>query len=327
MFLFASCVVLSAGAIAGCKAPSLLITPVSEPRELEEIALARDSLLAFDKIALIDVSGTIRNESPIELFVPGENPVSMLLEQLDMARRDPRVKAIILRINSPGGSVVASELMHDEITHFRKESDKPIVALMMDVAASGGYYIACACDEIVAQPSTVTGSIGVIMLMINVSGTMEKIGLRAEAITSGEFKDAGSPFKALSPEDRAIFASIVAEMYERFVEVVAEGRPKLSEEEVRRLADGRVYSAGQALNAGLIDAIASPRETIEQLKEHIGARNVKLVTYARPYEYRPNYYAKSPAAPAGDVNLLKINLPSAMTPHAPEFMYLWSPGR
>jgi protease-4 len=250
----------------------------------------------------------------------------MLLEQLDMARRDPRVKAIILRINSPGGSVVGSELMHDEITHFRKESNKPIVALMMDVAASGGYYIACACDQIVAQPSTVTGSIGVIMLMFNVSGTMEKIGLRAEAITSGEFKDAGSPFKALSPEDRAIFAGIVAEMYERFVEVVAAGRPRLSEEDVRRLADGRVYSAGQALQAGLIDAIASPRETIEQLKKQIGSRNVKLVTYARPYEYRPNYYAKSPAAPAGDVNLLKINLPSSMTPAAPEFMYLWSPG-
>jgi protease-4 len=318
---------LSLGALTGCKAPSFLITPVAEPRELEEIELAKDSLSAFDKIALIDVTGTIRNASPVELFVPAENPVSMLLEQLDMARRDSRVKAIILRINSPGGSVVASELMHDEITHFRKESDKPIVALMMDVAASGGYYIACACDQIVAQPSTVTGSIGVIMMMFNVTGTMQKVGLSVEAITSGEFKDAGSPFKALSPEDRAIFAGIVLEMYERFVEVVAAGRPGLTKEQVRSLADGRVYSAKQALDAGLIDAIASPRETIEQIKEHIGARNVKLVTYARPYEYRPNYYAKTPAAPAGDVNLLKINLPSSFAPAAPEFMYLWSPGQ
>jgi protease-4 len=318
---------LSLGALTGCKAPSFLITPVAEPRELEEIELAKDSLSAFDKIALIDVTGTIRNASPVELFVPAENPVSMLLEQLDMARRDSRVKAIILRINSPGGSVVASELMHDEITHFRKESDKPIVALMMDVAASGGYYIACACDQIVAQTYTVTGSIGVIMMMFNVTGTMQKVGLSVEAITSGEFKDAGSPFKALSPEDRAIFAGIVLEMYERFVEVVAAGRPGLTKEQVRSLADGRVYSAKQALDAGLIDAIASPRETIEQIKEHIGARNVKLVTYARPYEYRPNYYAKTPAAPAGDVNLLKINLPSSFAPAAPEFMYLWSPGQ
>ena len=159
---------------AGCTPPSLLITPVSGRRGLTETEISRDSIFALDKIALIDVSGTIQNGSTMRLFGEGENPVSVLLEQLDKARRDPLVKAVILRINSPGGTVVTSELMHDEITHFKK-SGKPVVAVMMDVAASGGYYIACACDEIVAQPSTVTGSIGVIMLMFDVSGTMTMI--------------------------------------------------------------------------------------------------------------------------------------------------------
>src|SRR3990172_4350421 len=206
---------------AGCTPPSLLITPVSGRRGLTETELSRDSLFALDKIALIDVTGTIQNGSSFQLFGQGEHPVSALLEQLDKARRDPLVKAVILRINSPGGTVVASELMHDEITHFRQKG-KPVIAVMMDVAASGGYYIACACDEVVAQPSTITGSIGVILLMFDVSGTMTMIGVKSDAITSGVHKDSGSPFRTMRPEERLLFENVVGDMYDRFVKVVDE---------------------------------------------------------------------------------------------------------
>ncbi len=310
--------------LSGCSAPSLLITPVSGKRDLVETVLQRDSIWARDKIALIDVTGVIMNAPTPQLLGEGEHAVSYLLEQLAMARRDPKVRAVILRINSPGGSVVASELMYDEIRHFR-EAGKPVVAVMMDVAASGGYYIACACDEIVAQPSTVTGSIGVVMQLVDLSGTMEMIGIRSNAITSGDFKDAGSPFRALRDDERKLFQGIVDDMYGRFVKVVAEGRPNLDEAAVRELADGRVFTATQALEHGLIDRITIFREAIKQIRERIGAKRVQLVTYRRRTDYRPNYYALGPPNPPQQVNLIQLDVP--LMSSAPRFMYLWAPGR
>ncbi len=311
-------------AASGCTPPSLLITPVSGRRGLVETVLSRDSLLAFDKIALIEVSGTIRNSGGMQLFGEGDNPVSLLLEQLDKAGRDPLVKAVILRINSPGGTVVASELMHDEITHFKKNG-KPVIAVLMDVAASGGYYIACACDEIVAQPSTVTGSIGVIMLMVDLSGTMSLIGVKTDAVVSGVHKDSGSPLRAMRPEERELFQTIVEEMHGRFVKVVADGRPKLDEQAVRTIADGRVYTASQALELGLIDRIATMRDAVESTKHRVGVKNVRLVAYHRPHDYRANYYAQAPPA-GGDLNPLKLDLPPTLLPATPQFLYLWAPG-
>lgn len=310
----------------GCSGPSFLVTPVSGRRALVETELSRDSLFAFDKIALIDVSGVILNTPKPQLLGYGEHPVSLLLEQLDKARRDAAVKAVVLRINSPGGSVVASELMHDEIIHFKK-SGKPIIAMLMDVAASGGYYIACACDEILAQPSTITGSIGVIMQMVDVTGTMDLIGLQSRAITSGRFKDTGSPFRAMRAEERELFERIVADMYERFVAVVVAGRGNLDEPTVRRLSDGRIFTGTQALEAGLIDRIATLRDSIELAKELSGARRVRVVAYARPLSYRPNYYAHAPDRFAGGVNLINIDASILTGLGTPQFMYLWAPGR
>ena len=318
-------VLLLLGAVSGCAAPSLLITPVSGRRDLVESQIARDAAFTFNKIAVIDVSGVILNSPKPQLLGEGEHPVSYLLEQLDKARCDSSVKAVLLRINSPGGSDVASELMYDEIQYYRACTGKPVVAVMMDVAASGGYYIACACDEIIAQPSTVTGSIGVIMQMFDVTGTMDKIGLRTDAITSGPRKDSGSPLRPMRPEERAHFQTMVNDMYDRFVQVVVSGRPNLNEETVRRLADGRVYTAQQALDAGLIDRTAGMRGAIERTKELAGISRARVVTYHRATDYKPNYYAAAPRGPAGDVNLLKLDADSFFD-RTPRFMYLWSPG-
>lgn len=320
-------IALTATAVTGCIEGGFLITPVSTKRNLVEEELFRESLFAADKIALIDVSGMLTNDNEPKLLGKGEHSVSLLLEQLDKARRDRAVKAVLLRINSPGGTVVASELMHDEIVHFKKRTGKPVIALMMDVAASGAYYVACACDEIVAQPSTVTGSIGVIMLTFEISGTMNMIGVTSDAITSGPYKDVGSPFRKMQPEERELFQQIVNEMYERFVRVVDEARPNLDETKVRELADGRVYLAGQALENGLIDRIATVRETIQAVKQRVGAKKIRLVTYRRPLAYRPNFYAQAPYRPGGDVNLINIDLPDWLGAATPRFMYLWSPGR
>jgi protease-4 len=311
----------------GCIGKGILLTPVSLDQRLTETVVQRDSALARDKIALLDVSGLLMNAESWELFGSGENPVSLLLEQLDRAAADRHVRAVILRVNSPGGSVTASELMHREISEFRVRTGKPVIAVFMDVAASGGYYLACACDEIVAHESTITGSIGVIMQMFNVTGTMQKLGISADAITSGRYKDAGSPLRTMKPDERILFQAMVDDMYGRFVKVVDAGRPKLDEARVRELADGRVYTASQALELGLIDRIGTLRDTINQTRTRIGSKGLKVVTYHRPLDYRPNYYAKAPVNPgSGDVNVFNLNLPDWLTSGTPRFMYLWSPG-
>ena len=308
----------------GCAPGGFVITPVSTHRDLVETEISRDSFFASDKIVLIDVSGILGNAPKQQLLGEGEHAVSLLVEQLDKAKGDPRVKAAILRINSPGGTVVASELMHDEILQFKK-SGKPIVAVMMDVAASGGYYIACACDDIAAQPSTITGSIGVIMQMFNVNNTMQMLGISSDAITSGALKDAGSPLRDMKAEERELFQQIVNEMYGRFVDVIVAGRPGLDEAEVRRLGDGRVYTAKQALEHGLIDRVAPMRDVIELAKRRAGSKSTRLVTYHRPMGYRPNYYASHPQRFDGGVNLINIDLASVFEVGSPRFMYLWTP--
>ena len=310
--------------LTSCGAPSLLITPVAVRRELVETELSRDSLFASDKIAIIDVSGVLMDAPAKQFLGAGEHAVSLLLEKLDKARRDPHVKAVLLRINSPGGGVVASEMMHDELMHF-KESGKPLVAVIMDVGASGGYYIACACDEIIAHPSSIVGSIGVIMQMFEISGTLHKLGASADAITSGTFKDTGSPFRKMRPEERDIFQNIVNDMYDRFIGVVDAGRPNLDEAAVRKLADGRVYSATQALKVGLIDRISTMRESIDIVRVRAGLRKVRVVTYNRPLGYRPNYYAMAPHRAEPTVNMLNIDIRGMLQGMTPRFMYLWSP--
>ncbi|GIK16893.1 MAG: signal peptide peptidase SppA [Planctomycetota bacterium] len=308
--------------LSGCMPDGLLITLVNTERELEERELYRDGRWTADKIAVIDVDGIILNAPAPKLFSAGEHPVSLLTEQLDKARRDRAVKAVVLRINSPGGAVTASDLMHDEIRRFRA-SGKPVVAHMMDVAASGGYYIACACDEIAACRTTVTGSIGVIMQLFDVEGTMKLIGVTSNTITSGPHKDSGSPFRTMRDEERALFQAMVDDMYARFVEVVDEGRANLDAAQVRTLADGRVYTAPQALKAGLIDRIGTLRDTIEAVKKRVGIDAARVVVYHRPLDYRPTIYAQPPSAP--EISVLRIDGGALPTP-TPQFLYLWAPG-
>ena len=310
--------------VGGCAPTSFLITPFQSNRGLVETVVDRDSGFAWPKIAVIEVSGLLMNMAKPGLLGSGEHPVSLFAEQLDRASRDSAVKAVLLKINSPGGTVVASELMYDELMHFKQETGKPVVAVMMDVAASGGYYLACACDQIVAQPSTVTGSIGVIMRTFDVSGTMNLLGIKSEAITSGPMKDLGSPYRGMKPAEREVFQHIIDDMYGRFVRAVAAGRPALDESAVRKLADGRVYTAGQALEAGLIDRIATMREVIADLKTQVGVKAARVVIYHRPRDYKPTYYARGPGSPM-ELNVLKIELPPLLS-MTPQFLYLWAPG-
>ncbi len=312
--------------LAGCGPSAYKITPVPVDQRLEENTVMNEGGLAPPKIVLVDVDGIIMNRRRMSLFSEGENPVSLFVEKLDKAADDPAVRGLILRINSPGGSVTASDLMYTELLRFKEctKHERPVVAVMMDVTASGGYYLACGADEMIAHRTTVTGSIGVIMQMVNVTGTMRKIGVEAEAIKSGKMKDAGSPLRPLKSEERELFQELVDQFYDRFVEVVVAGR-KMDEAKVRSLADGRVYSAEQALEHGFIDKIGTLRDAVCDIKEKIGAERVKVVTYDRPLGWNPNIYASNPTQPA-QLNLFNVTMPEGWTHPEAQFLYLWSPG-
>ncbi|MCG3136497.1 MAG: putative signal peptide peptidase SppA [Phycisphaerae bacterium] len=322
LFLYISLMLLA----GGCTPMSFKITPISADRTLEERVVYADGGWVGEKVAIIDIDGVLLNSHTGGLWSPGEHPVSLLAEKLQLARRDPQVRAVILRINSPGGSVTASDLMYDEVRRFRT-CGKPVVAVLMDVAASGGYYIACAADEIIAHPTTITGSIGVVMLNLNISGSLEMIGARAEAIKSGPHKDAGSMFREMTPEERQVFQTMIDEMYERFVTVVQEGRPQLTREKILPLADGRIYTARQAEITGLVDRLGSIYDGLQSAKARAGISRCKAVIYQRPEDWTPNVYAESTTPPplAQQISLINLDWPAWLTPGTTHIMYLWLP--
>lgn len=320
------CGLLVCGLLAGCGPTSFLVTPMPAARELDEHIVQSESFFALSKIALIDVDGMLHNDRAEGLLSgPGQNPVALFVEKLHRAEHDRAVKAVVLRINSPGGTVTASDIMYQEVQRFRQRSHKPVVAAMQDVAASGAYYVACATDEIYAQPTTITGSIGVIVMLPEFSGTMHKLGVAMNVIKSAELKDAGSMFRTMSERDRAVFQELVDGMYARFVQIVGQGRKDIPADRVKELANGRVWLAPEARELGLVDEIGGLPEAIAAAKKLAGIPNraVKVVQYAWPVSYRPNVYAQ---AAATEVNVVNIPLPEWATGPAPRLMYLWAPG-
>jgi protease-4 len=306
----------------GCSLISIDLTPRIKP--LEERTVEGSGRA---KILLTDISGFLSEEGQSQTLVIGAPPprVPLLVrfrEELKKAAEDADVKALIVRINSPGGTVTASDIMFKELQMFKRNAKVPVVAVMMDVAASGGYYISLAADTIVAHPTTVTGSIGVIMVTVNAEGLMQKLGLAAATIKSGERKDMGSPFKALTSEERQIFQSVIDGLQGQFLARLVESR-KLPLDTAKRIADGRVYTAQQALDLKLIDRIGYMDDVLEFTRRAIGVDQAKVVVYQRPSEYRATYYARS-EAPAGSLDVSVSRLASVMGA-GPGFFYLWWP--
>ena len=279
------------------------------------------------KILLMDVSGVLSDESAsIALTAPPPKVpiVARVREELQKAEGDDDIKALVVRINSPGGTITASDLIYREIVAFKARKKIPVVAVMMDVGASGGYYAALAADTIIALPTTVTGSIGVIMLTLNAQGLMEKIGVAPLAIKSADKKDAGSPFRQLTPEERAIFQSVIDELYGQFVAKVVERR-KLPEAIARGLADGRVYTAEQALGHRLVDRIGYMPDAIDIARRAAGIDKARVIVYHRPRQYRATYYAEAQQTEGGFATGSAMSALGAMVGPGPKFLYLWLP--
>lgn len=246
-----------------------LFSPVYTPRQ--EIARR-----PRDVVGLITIDGVIAAGEG-GLFSSGKG--DLLQEELRQAGKDP-IKALVVRINSPGGSAASSQEIYREIKRVR-ESGKVVVVSMADIATSGGYMIACAADYIVANPATLTGSIGVIIDATNVKGLYDLLGIEYEVIKSGEFKDSLNPAKPLTEEEKALFQEMIDDIFEQFVQVVMEGRG-LSREEVLSVADGRILTGKQALEAGLVDQLGNLYDAIEIAAEMAGIEGEpQLYRYSR----------------------------------------------
>ena len=272
-------------------------------------------------VALVEIEGPIRENERRLALRGGESTVARVREQLDRARED-RVAGLLLRIDSPGGGATASEIVYRELLAFKRERGVPVVAQLMGMAASGGYYAAMAADYLVAYPTTVTGSIGAIFVNVSLAGLMEKLGIADQTLVSGPRKDAASPLRRMSAAERAELQAVIDDLSARFREVVTRGRPALTPEVVAKLADGRVYSGPQARERGLVDAIGGLDDAIAELERRLGRGDVRVVAYHRPSEWRSNLYTQATPAPA-----LGAELGALLGELAPEpgFYYLWWP--
>jgi protease-4 len=229
-----------------------------------------------DKIAMINVVGEIFSD-PEETFEGASD--SNIISQLDQALEDDRVAGLIINLETPGGTVLASDAIHSKVVEVRQKG-KPVVALMGDVAASGGYYIASGADEIVASPYTWTGSIGVIALLPNFEKAAGKLGVELAVLKTGPLKDAGSPFRSMTEQERMLFQTLIDEAYNGFVDVVSEGR-RLDPARTRELGDGRIYSGRQAKQNGLVDHLGDRELAFERAKKLAKSPDASLIRYTR----------------------------------------------
>lgn len=226
-----------------------------------------------DRIALIRVEGVILDSQTT-------------IEELKRFSENPSVKAIVIRIDSPGGGVVPSQEIYDAVKRVRSKNNKAVIASMGSVAASGGYYIAAATDRIVANPGTLTGSIGVIMETANVEGLLQKIGVEGVIIKSGKYKDVGSPLRKMSAEERSLLQAVMDDVHKQFIEAVAEGR-SIELRAAQALADGRIFTGRQAKEAKLVDELGDLEDAIQLAAEVVGIEGEpKLIEPRRRFSLR-----------------------------------------
>jgi len=275
------------------------------------------------KVLMIVVEGSITSFDSRSILGGSPNTVDDVRRQLDRARRDNDISAVILRVNSPGGGATASDTIFHEIERFKEDTGIPVVAFFQDVAASGGYYISMAADRIVAQPTTITGSIGVISSFVTVTGLMEKIGVKAEIFRSGDMKGTGLPLRDFTDDERVLAQEMTMQFYDVFISRVVAGRPNLSEERIRELADGRVYMAPLALEHGLIDQIGYFEDAFQTALEVADIDSAKLVNYSVVSSDANRSIYTRPRTDASMDGSFKLADSMGMLRSGASFYYLW----
>lgn len=276
------------------------------------------------KVAVVDVDGLLLNMDMTGLYSLGENPVALFREKLDAIANDPCVGAVVLRLNSPGGGVTATDIMWRDLQAFRAKTRRPVIACLMDVAAGGAYYLATASDLIVAHPTTITGGIGVILNRYNLSGAIGYFSLQAVPIKSGKHIDLGNEIVAEpSPERRQLLQAMADEFHQRFRTIVAQARPGIAADD-NELFDGRVLTAQQAIRHRLIDRIGYLDDAIAAARELAHIEQGRVVLYHRCNDRAHSAYAITPNVPLQN-SVLPISVPGLDRSRLPTFLYLWQP--
>jgi protease-4 len=311
-----------AATLGACQPITVSTTIGQRSAELREATVLHPG--AREKVAMVTLTGLIASTPEPTLLGGRANTVDRVVRQLRKAERDPRVRAVILRIDSPGGAVTASDTLYSELLAFRERSGKPIVASLGDVAASGGYYVALAADRIIAHPTTITGSVGVIIPIVNINAGMARLGIEARPIVSGPNKDIGNPLTPTNPEHEAILQGLVDTMHTRFRGLVS-ARRQLEGDALDRVTDGRVLLGSAAVEAGLVDATGDIEDALADAARLAGLERARLIRYysdQRPATPYADARAPMPV-PASLAEAVRAAIPgSALKPGTP--YYVWT---
>jgi len=325
-------ILIACAALLNACSPKVQIDIGAGPERLAEGRVLRDEHAGKDKVAMIEVRGMLFDGNRPELLGTGVNPVDRFIAQLDMAERDPNTRAIIIRITSPGGTVTSSDIMHSELRRFSSKTGKPVIASMGEVAASGGYYLAIGCDHIIAHPTTITGSIGVIIPTLNFSDGLARLGIHARSIKSGANKDMANPLEPMREHQYEVLQGMVDEFYGNFKALVIKRRPALKVENLANATDGRVFTGSQALALGLVDELGGVREAFDAAKKRAGLSAATLVKYTDERSPPRSAYSAADQPPAQmnttSINLLQLNLADPLGHMGLEssgIYYLWTP--
>lgn len=275
------------------------------------------------RIAVIDVDGLLVNADMTGLGSAGENPVALFRERLDAVRKDSRVKAVVIRINSPGGGVTATDIMWHDLEKFREQTRLPVVACIMDVGTGGAYYLATASDYIVAHATSVTGGIGVILNLYDLSLMLEHYQILSVPVKSGPNIDMGTPLRELGEERRKMLQGMADEYHEIFNRVVLDARPGV-ESAVADTFDGRVFSASQALERKLIDQVGYLDDAVAVAKQLSGVARARVAMYHRCNDRARSPYAITPNVPL-QASVFPLSIPALDRTKMPTFLYLWQP--
>ncbi len=318
----AAIIALTVALCTGCIKPKItLFGDGSEP--LEEYTLEGKG---DDKILLLSIKGFIGEGSKGGLLTSKKSMVQEVAAQLKKAREDKAIKGLLLKVDSPGGSVTASDLLYHEILRFKDEKKLKVVAVLMGTAASGGYYVSLPADHIVAHPTTVTGSVGVISVIPKVSGMMEKLGLEVEVDKHGRNKDMGSPFRRSTPDERRILEGLVNGLGDRFVQLVSQHR-KLTPDSLSDVATARIYLAEEAVQVGLVDEIGYLDDALKQVKRLAKIdKEAKLVVYRRHENPEDTIYHAGAADLPASARLLDLGIIEPLSSLRSGLYYLWLPG-
>ncbi len=273
-------------------------------------------------IAVVDIDGLLLNENFTGLLSEGENPVNFFAERLEAIKRDPRVRGVVVRINTPGGGVTASDIMHQELLAFKQRTGLPIVACIMDLGTGGGYYLACAGDHIVAHPTSVIGGVGVIMNLFNLSDFLGAGNVFAQPVRSGSKIDLGTLLREIAPEDRQLLQGMADEFHLRFKRLVTSSRRGVNASDATNF-DGRVFTSNEALRRGFVDEVGYLENAIRGAAKRAGLGNGYAVAmYHRPTDTPHSPYAITPNIPMQS-SFMPVSVPGLDRSRLPRFLYLW----